>query len=378
MVTPSETEAPLPPALVDVCSPINDPPPPYPSRERRIRGTRDPRRQAAAHRLHLTSLTPGERITPAPSIGSHSDYDSLASARALYAPQEDNEIEATETTPFLGHSPTETVRHSGRPRSVSHLSVSSVAPSLGQTLRSLFQTEEDSDFEDDAEDRPLLLPGEHGHYDSHHDGMSRRRYSIWTKKAWALYFRPLTQKAYYDSFFHLTVVNFPYALAAFVYLFIFTLIGTTTLMALPIGAALCFLDLLGARAFARGELALQTRFHYPLAYPPPYPPRPIFTRLREPTIAEIENGASQTILVPETSFYKNAYAMFTDPTSYQALFYFLVIKPGITLTLSLAILIFGVPALLLILPAPAALRAIRKLGRWQAHIAVEGLYYAVR
>lgn len=69
---------------------------------------------------------------------------------------------------------------------------------------------------------------------------------------------------------------------------------------------------------------------------------------------------------------------FTDPTSYQALFYFLVIKPSITLIFSLLLLIFIVPALVLVLPAPAALRAVRRLGAWQANIAIEGLYLAVR
>lgn len=69
---------------------------------------------------------------------------------------------------------------------------------------------------------------------------------------------------------------------------------------------------------------------------------------------------------------------FTDPTSYQALFYFLVIKPSITLIFSLALVAIALPAMLLVLPAPAALRAVRRLGVWQANIAVEGLYMAVR
>ena len=57
------------------------------------------------------------------------------------------------------------------------------------------------------------------------------------------------------------------------------------------------------------QLALQTMFHTPLAYFP-YPPRPIFTRFREPTSSEVESGtASPGALLPETSFYKNAYAM---------------------------------------------------------------------
>lgn len=197
--------------------------------------------------------------------------------------------------------------------------------------------------------------------------------------AFARYFRPLGHKAYYRALFHLAVVNFPYALAAWVYLFVFTVAGTTLLMALPLGALLCFFNLIGARAFARGELALQSRFHGPLAYPAPYPPRPIFIRRREATSAEVEAGfAAAGDLVPERSFYKNAYAMFTDPTSYQALFYFLVIKPSITIIFSLMVIIFVLPALVLVFPAPAALRAVRRLGIWQANVAIEGLYLAVR
>ena len=88
--------------------------------------------------------------------------------------------------------------------------------------------------------------------------------------------------------------------------------GTILLIALPLGAVLCFCDLLGARAFSRGELALQSRFHGPLAHALPYPPRPIFTRYRPLTPAEIESGhaiAARSILVAERSFYKNTYAM---------------------------------------------------------------------
>ncbi|KAG6822459.1 hypothetical protein H0H92_013813, partial [Tricholoma furcatifolium] len=175
----------------------------------------------------------------------------------------------------------------------------------------------------------------HAHGQGHAHAQMRR---------WSRYFRPLTRRAYYSSLFHLVVLNFPYALAAWVYLFVFTVAGTTLLMALPLGAILCFFDLLGARAFARGELTnsnapqlyLQTKFHSPLSYPPPHPPRPIFTCPRDPTPAELEApGALPTL---ERSFYKNTYAMFTDPTSYQALFYFLVIKPALTLVFSLVLL----------------------------------------
>ncbi|KAG6843586.1 hypothetical protein H0H87_002936 [Tephrocybe sp. NHM501043] len=238
----------------------------------------------------------------------------------------------------------------------------------------MFRTSDEEDEEDEGhgEVGAIYLPLSN---EDEQDQRGRRQ----QLSRWRRYFRPLARKAYYSSLFHLVVVNFPYALAAWVYLFVFTVAGTTLLMALPLGAILCFFDLIGARTFARGELYLQSRFHYPLSYPAPYPPRPIFTRRREVTSAEVEaGGAAAGDLVPEGSFYKNSYAMFTDPTSYQALFYFLVIKPSITIVFSLVLLICVLPALVLVLPAPAALRAVRRLGIWQANVAIEGLYLAVR
>lgn len=251
-----------------------------------------------------------------------------------------------------------------------------MAPSLAQTVFSLFRVEGEGDYADELEGgRQIYLPlsSEEAHAQRSEDG------GLFSTAAWRRYFRPLGEKVYWRALFHLAVLNFPYALVAWLYLFVFTVAGTTLLMALPLGAILCFFDLIGARTFARGELALQSRFHSPLSYPTPYPPRPIFTRRREATAAEVEAGrATVGSLVPERSFYKNAYAMFTDPTSYQSLFYFLVIKPSITIVFSLIILIIVLPALVVVLPAPAALRAVRRLGIWQANVAVEGLYLAVR
>ena len=79
------------------------------------------------------------------------------------------------------------------------------------------------------------------------------------------------------------------------------------------------------------------------------------------------------VLLDETSFYKNTYAMFTDPTSYHALFYFLVIKPPITLLFTVFMLGVILPLLMGIVTAPAALRLCRRMGVWQAAVAVEGL-----
>ncbi|KAJ3506014.1 hypothetical protein NLJ89_g7109 [Agrocybe chaxingu] len=359
MTTPADIPSTPPPALPDVPeSVISDPPPPYPSRERR---TRTPR----THRTH--GRTPGSQHTQTSSGDTQSDDGRVV-------PYTDDDVgEPTERTPFL--SPR--IRHT-RPRSHSHTSTTSAAPSLAQTVLSLFQTEDEVCFGEVLDDRQQLSPGE----DAVSVVSSRRGTGFFSRAAWRRYFRPVARRAYYRALFHLAVLNFPYALVAWVYLFVFTVTGTTLLVALPLGAVLCFFDLLGARAFSRGELALQTRFHSPLlAHPPPYPPRAIFTRCREPTAEEIESGQvqlSRNGLVREKSFYKNAYAMFTDPTSYQALFYFLVIKPAITLLISIGIIAVGLPLIILVLPAPAVLRAIRKIGIWQANVAIEGLYFAVR
>ncbi|KAJ7765085.1 hypothetical protein DFH07DRAFT_811362 [Mycena maculata] len=343
---PPTTPPSLPPSLPE--AETNDPPPPYPSRGRR---TRRPSRRHIQTSLH-------GQIS---STDSHSDYEALISPLPASSLEE-----PTETTPFLSGRRVVT-----RPRSESEshpsvFSAVSVAPSLAQTVASIFRSDDDED-EFDPEDGPgdglLISAGEL-------PDVHTRPHGFWSRHAWRRYFRPMTRKAYYKALFHLYVLNFPFALAAFLYVLVLTVTGTTLLMALPLGALLCFFNLLGARAFSRGELALQTKYHGPLVYPAPYPPRPIFTRTREVTAAGVS--------IPETSFYKNSYAMFTDATSYQALFYFLVIKPSITLLLSLSLLVLGVPALVLVAPAPMAFRAIRRLGIWQANIAVEGLYLTVR
>ena len=59
----------------------------------------------------------------------------------------------------------------------------------------------------------------------------------------------------------------------------------------------------------------------------------------------------------------------TDPK----LFYFLVIKPSITLFLTLALIVLVPLSFILVVPAPAVLRAVKRIGVWQANIALEGL-----
>ncbi|XP_006457221.1 hypothetical protein AGABI2DRAFT_196037 [Agaricus bisporus var. bisporus H97] len=399
---PHPSPQPRPPALAaavsaddnDICNTpdtlVNDPPPPYPS----------PRHQRThrAGTLPRSSISTTRRIQHSPRLvyhQQHSSYDSQDRnspvSPGLHS-DEDFVVEPTEHTQLLLGPPLarRTVSGGARRRSYSHTSTQSAAPSLARTVISLFQTEEDSPrdpyaSDDEYEDRSYLVtpdlrqvvPGG----DTQQSRSPSSKGGFFSMTSWRRYFRPLTKKVYYKTLLHLMVINFPYALLAWLYLFVFTVAGTTLLMALPLGAVLCFFNLLGARAFSRGELAIQFYFHKPISYPPPYPPRPIFTRYRErePTPAEIEQGVMRPrTLVRETSFYKNTYAMFSDPTSYQALFYFLVIKPAITFLLLLSLWIFVPLLCILILPAPAVLRAARRLGVWQANVAVEGLYLAVR
>lgn len=331
LLSPTEEDIPQIPVVNEECQP--DPPPPYPSRTRRERRRRQQQQQ---HHQQQAS--------------NDSDYASTV-------PDDD----ANESTPFL--SPRSTGR---RPRALSFtstiISTVSAAPSLAQSAVSFFQSDDD----EEEEGRIALVDS----------SVEAQPYPLLSTQGLKRYFRPLARITYWKAVSHLLFLNFPYALLSWVYLFVFTLTGTAQLMALPVGAVLCFLDLLGARILSRGELFLQSHFHGPLSYPLPYPPRPIFTRYREPTEAESEAGMIGPI--KEHSFYKNTYAMFTDSTSYQALFYFLVIKASITILLTILVWIVIPVSLVLVVPAPPIFRATRKLGIWQANVAIEGLYLAVR
>ncbi|KAI0784706.1 hypothetical protein C8Q75DRAFT_778470 [Abortiporus biennis] len=396
------------PTVILSTTPPNDPPPPYPSRERRLRTPRTGRRRR----------TIGGELDPPYHQQYSSEHDFLTENHQFPSGEggEDRDLlppspyesvaatTATETTPLLSSPRIIHGGISGRQRtlSITSTSAASIAPSLAQTVLSAFHIDRDSDLDacgddehEDNEDGEGSLDSPVTHLsiedaetetflgDASSPGSSslRRRQlgsgAASRRSRWRKYFRPMGKRAYYSALFHLLLLNFPYALLAWVYLFVFTLAGTTTLMALPIGAVLCFVDLIGARIFARGELFLQTTFHGPLSYPLPYPPHPIFTRLRPPTPSEIESGvfSEEASLIYEKSFYRNAYAMFTDPTSYQSLFYFLVIKPGITVLLSLILIIIVPLGFVLVLPFPAVLRLVRRLGIWQGNVAVEGLVF---
>ena len=179
--------SPTPPPLPDACDVVTtDPPPPYPSRERRSRIVRSSRgRSGRNQEVRISS----------------------------YVDENAAESEPNETTPIL----------STRPRSNSHTSTMSAAPSLAHTVFSFFQFESDDGvyLYDGAEDRQLLSLGNDGG-----SLLSSQSHSpdFFSRAGLKRYFRPLVRKSYYAALFHLMVVNFPYALAAWVYLFVFTVV----------------------------------------------------------------------------------------------------------------------------------------------------------
>lgn len=64
---------------------------------------------------------------------------------------------------------------------------------------------------------------------------------------------------------------------------------------------------------------------------------------------------------------------FLDPTSYQPLFYFIVIKSATTLLITPLVIAIVPVSLVLVFPAPWILRKVKRVGIWQADLAFEGL-----
>jgi hypothetical protein len=205
-----------PPLITD------DPPPPYPSRDRR--------RTLRTSRRHTRPSTDVEQHSP-----TTTDPDINENTPLLLAPHSSSQIRRPSTS------------FRARPRSLSHTSVASASPSLAQTVISLFQDCDPADHraEDDADvdvdgvgagtdggdaeveydilgdaDRHCVHGDIHLHQDS--TPVSAR----FSKRGWSRYFRPMRKKVYYMALFHLLFLNFPYALAAWVYLFVFTLVST--------------------------------------------------------------------------------------------------------------------------------------------------------
>lgn len=192
---------PPPVTLVSDETPLNvpqEPPPPYPSRERR-------------HRRRRTAVE---------SSGADSDDHAFLGTAAHPPPPPHPD----ESTPLLGvSSPTR------RTRAMSLSSVASISPSLAQTVVSAFRMDLDSD-EEDGEETPHDRPAVGAHPDgllSQTPAITRLRTRGWRTR-WRHYFRPVGRRAYWSALLHLLVINFPYALLAWVYLFVFTLVSAFT------------------------------------------------------------------------------------------------------------------------------------------------------
>lgn len=181
--------------------PPPDPPPPYPSPGRRSRPARPSR-----HGRH--------RLAP-----QHTQLSSNESDFSQFPASED------ETAPLL--PPGSPNSHNRRPRTLSTSTALSstsegtlsITPSLSHTVFSFFQSDidyhgqNDDDHADDNTQNRCM------------SGLQRRRWPLFSSRAWKRYFKPLSQRVYYKALFHLLVLNFPYALAAWVYLFVFTLVS---------------------------------------------------------------------------------------------------------------------------------------------------------
>ncbi|KAG9044992.1 hypothetical protein FS837_007218 [Tulasnella sp. UAMH 9824] len=207
------------------------------------------------------------------------------------------------------------------------------------------------------------------------------------------YFRPLFKKKYWMPALHLMVINFPFALAAWVYLFVGTLVGTTLLLLLPFGVVIWWATLIGARAFSRWELALQHKFHLRFTdFATPtvsyrYQPS-LLSGERSPLLPvsalQLEVGSAtedgEHDLHPpqyQRTFLQTTYAMFLDPASYQPIFYFIVLKGATTLFMTPLIVALFPVSVVLVAPAPLALRLLRRIGLWQADLAMEALEWVV-
>jgi hypothetical protein len=179
-----------------------DPPPPYPSRDRR-------------HRRRRTAVE-----------ASSADSEDVTFPHAHW--------HADETTPLLGvSSPTR------RPRTMSLSSAASISPSLAQTVVSAFRMDMDldSDAEDEDHETPHTPPADSTLPDDqlvNAPGVARRR----APRGWRFrcrhYFRPIGRGAYWSALLHLLVFNFPYALFAWIYLFVFTLVSKIFSLLLPV------------------------------------------------------------------------------------------------------------------------------------------------
>lgn len=210
---------------------LREPPPPYPH-------TSADRRRQRLRRQRASAATDADDAYAFPTDDPHEGTPLLASPRLL----------GPHGVPRGALRRTRTMSGTSTLRSHSSAGAASVAPSLAQTVVSLFADDYGSDEEaecpvshvDGALSRSFSRVDGAGHSgvgtsepytgdDSDVDGAlgneggTRRPGGM--GRRWKRYFRPLGRRAYYAALFHLLALNFPYAVLAWVYLFVFTLVS---------------------------------------------------------------------------------------------------------------------------------------------------------
>ena len=135
---------------------------------------------------------------------------------------------ATENTPLLSNPPLRRRRRTTSHSSTIQSNISG-SPSFAQTLMSAFQPELDSDIDlnitSPAQDDRRHLCRRRELSEQSAEGLDQSVECLGPGVRIERYFRPMGRRAYYSAVFHLLVVNFPFALLAWVYLFVFTLVG---------------------------------------------------------------------------------------------------------------------------------------------------------
>lgn len=242
--SPLLLQDPSAPALVLSTTPPSDPPPPYPS-GRRTRQARSGRRRRNAPDTseHSHVQAPSDEYETPP----------VAPGSLHCGPEGLDDPDATETTPLLSPNPNSPrallpsgTMHRRRTLSLTSTlhSSTSLAPSFAQTLFSAFHPERDSDLdpecrEEDSGEHEELEPELESPLVRDYDPQQRafaadlsgyahrhaqRQQPLSAGARWRRYFQPLGRRAYYSALLHLLVLNFPYALVAWIFLFVFTLV----------------------------------------------------------------------------------------------------------------------------------------------------------
>lgn len=209
----TEPDTPTSPVILPLTQQLpSEPPPPYTTTPHRSRRSRRP-----GTRVPSDSVVDCEASTRAnqPHRARHGPV----------GPDVSDDDATTENTPLLS---TPLLRRRQRTLSLSSTVRSNISgsPSFAQTLISAFQPELDSDIDfsvaSPAPDERRHLCRRREVSESTTEGLDHHVGAFVRIKR---YFRPMSRKAYYSAVFHLLVVNFPFALLAWVYLFVFTLVG---------------------------------------------------------------------------------------------------------------------------------------------------------